>query len=110
MDRLQLWQRAAIIVKGLPDWIFIKLHCHGMDPRDSDALLRGPMQRFLGEFLREAASVGQVVHFTTVREMTNILLAACDGRDGNPDHFRDYRLRSIGTAQLRPAEPSSPRG
>jgi hypothetical protein len=30
--------------------------------------------------------------------MVNIVLAACDGRDGNPGDYRDYRLRL-----LRPA-------
>jgi hypothetical protein len=33
------------------------------------------------------------LHFVTAREMTNILLAACDGRDGNPGSYRDYRLK-----------------
>ncbi len=28
IHRLQLWKRAAIAVRGRPDWIFIKLHCH----------------------------------------------------------------------------------
>jgi hypothetical protein len=35
------------------------------------------------------------VHFTTAREMTNIVLAACDGREGNPNDYRDYRLQLI---------------
>ncbi|MGB9362131.1 MAG: hypothetical protein WCA99_11035, partial [Candidatus Sulfotelmatobacter sp.] len=31
LRRLNLWKRAAITVRGRPDWLFIKLHCHGMD-------------------------------------------------------------------------------
>jgi hypothetical protein len=27
--------------------------------------------------------------------MTNILLAACDGREGNPGNYRDYRFKRI---------------
>jgi hypothetical protein len=27
--------------------------------------------------------------------MVNIILAACDGRDGSPGDYRDYRLRRI---------------
>lgn len=98
-DRLRLWRRAAITVKGRPDWVFIKLHCHGMDPRDTLALLGAPMQQFLQGLSEEAERTGQFVHFVTAREMTNILLAACDGRDGNPGNLRDYRLRLITPTQ-----------
>jgi hypothetical protein len=38
--------------------------------------------------------------------MTNILLAACDGREGNPGHYRDYRLKRIADVQM-PAEKSN---
>ncbi len=97
LRRLSLWRRAAIKVLGRPDWMFIKLHCHGMDPRDEDAMLGPSMARFL----RELAELGRAdggprVHFVTAREMVNIALAACDGRDGEPGEYRDYRLQPIG--------------
>ena len=88
MRRLHLWKRAAITVAGRPDWLFIKLHCHGMDPRDEDAMLGAPLRHFLRQLVAEPR-----VHFVTAREMVNIALAACDGRDGNPGDYRDYRLR-----------------
>lgn len=92
--RLNLWQRAAITVRGRPDWLFIKLHCHGMDPRDEAAMLGGPMRQFLQELTEGArASSEYRVHFVTAREMVNIILAACDGQDGNPGDYRDYRLQ-----------------
>jgi hypothetical protein len=94
--RLQAWRNANITVLGRPDWVFLKLHCHGMDPRDHEALLGSPMNRFLTE-MRELSSApnGSVLHFVTAREMVNIALAACDGRDGNPGEYRDYRFRCI---------------
>jgi len=95
MDRLRLWRQAAISVQGCPSWVFIKLHCHGMDPRDTPALLGHPMQQFLKSLTENSARDGHLVHFVTAREMTNILLAACDGREGNPGSFRDYRLRLL---------------
>jgi SAM-dependent methyltransferase len=96
LDRLRLWRQAAITVRGRPDWIFIKLHCHGMDPRDEAAMLGEPMSAFLHQLTAGArANNDDQVHFVTAREMTNIVLAACDGRDGNPGAFRDYRLRLI---------------
>jgi hypothetical protein len=104
MRRLQLWKRAAITVRDRPDWLFIKLHCHGMDPRDEAAMLGVSIRSFLRE-LTEAARSGteNKVHFVTSREMTNIALAACDGREGNPDEYRDYRLKLIGTCAVREA-------
>ncbi|MCI0547834.1 MAG: hypothetical protein L0027_11180, partial [Candidatus Rokubacteria bacterium] len=35
--RVDLWRGAGIGVEGRPEWSFIKLHCHGMDPRDREA-------------------------------------------------------------------------
>lgn len=96
LSRLHLWQRTKISVEGKPDWMFIKLHCHGMDPTDREAMLGGQIQSFLKDLTQEArTSSSYVLHFTTAREMTNIILAACDGRDGNPGDYRDYRLRLI---------------
>jgi hypothetical protein len=96
VGRLQLWQRAAIAVRGRPEWLFIKLHCHGMDPRDEAAMLGAPMRQFLQECLQAAGGHGEYrVHFVTAREMANIALAACDGREGNPGDYRDYRFRRI---------------
>ena len=101
LRRLALWRRAAITVGGRPDWIFIKLHCHGMDPRDHAAMLGAPVQDFLRRLLAARAEDGYRVHFVTAREMVNIALAACDGRDGDPGQYRDYRLRAA-TPPRRP--------
>ena len=98
MERLLLWRKAAISVKGRPDWLFIKLHCHGMDPRDADTMHGGPLKAFLRQ-LTEGSKRGEYqIHFTTAREMVNIILAACDGKTGNPGHFRDYRFTRIRTS------------
>ncbi len=96
LDRLRVWRQAAITVEGRPDWVFIKLHCHGMDPTDKEAMLGGQIQSFLRELMEEwRAGSNYRPHFVTAREMANIILAACDGRDGNPGDYRDYRLRLI---------------
>ncbi|MCI0540996.1 MAG: hypothetical protein L0Z50_37825 [Verrucomicrobiales bacterium] len=96
LQRLRLWQKASIQVAGRPDWIFIKLHCHGMDPRDEEGMLGEPARKFLRE-LREVERNGNDlrVYFASAREMVNMVLAACDGKDGSPGRYRDYRLRLI---------------
>ncbi len=90
--RLGLWKRAGITVKGRPDWVFIKLQCHGMDPRDKDVMLGGGIQMFLRDLLDGARERSETIHFVSARELVNIALAACDGREGNPGQYRDYRL------------------
>lgn len=108
LDRFRLWVRAAISIRGRPEWSFIKLHCHGMDPRDQEAHLGQPMREFLAQLLHWARLTGAKIHFVTAREMVNIALAACDGRDGAPGVYRNYRLRSLREATGRRAADPAP--
>jgi hypothetical protein len=103
LRRLRLWKEASISVEGRPDWLFIKLHCHGMDPTQNDVMLGSPMQNFLRELLEGAAARKEIIHFVSAREMVNMILAACDGRDGNPGEYRDYRLKRRMTQICQPA-------
>ncbi len=98
--RLALWKRAQVQVTGRPDWIFIKLHCHGMNPTQKDAVIGDSFRTFLADLVGGAGDRKETLHFTTAREMTNILLAACDGREGNPGDYRDYRLKRIADSFL----------
>jgi hypothetical protein len=93
LRRLQRWKNVSISVHGRPDWLFIKLHCHGMDPTQKDAMLGAPIQNFLRELTQGAHARNEILHFVSARGMVNIMLAACDGRDGNPAEYRDYRLK-----------------
>ena len=93
LARLHLWKRAAISVRGRPDWLFIKLHCHGMDPTQQNAVLGSPMRDFLRDLVGGAEQRNEVLHFVSAREMVNIILAACDAREGNPGAYRDYRFK-----------------
>ena len=100
LSRLRLWKQARLSVQGRPDWLFIKLHCHSMDPTQETAVLGLPMQQFLRELVEGAQERKEILHFVSAREMVNIILAACDGREGNPGEYRDYRLKRL-------REPSS---
>jgi hypothetical protein len=98
LRRLRLWQDASISVQGQPNWVFVKLHCHGMEPRDESVMLGSSIQNFLQELLEGPANRTEYrVHFVTMREMVNIALAACDSREGDPGEYRDYRFRLIHT-------------
>jgi hypothetical protein len=106
--RLNLWKKAAICVQGRPDWLFIKLHCHGMDPTQQDAVMGPAMQSFLSELTGGAADRQEVIHFVTAREMMNIIWAACDGREGNPGDYRDYRLKRASDSPFKTSRGADP--
>jgi len=95
LERLALWKRARIHVAGRPDWLFIKLHCHSMDPTQKDAVIGGAFQQFLEALVGGAGARKETLHFVSAREMANIILAACEGKDGNPGEYRDYRYKRL---------------
>jgi hypothetical protein len=46
-------------------------------------------QRFLKDLVEGPRNrVDYRLHFVTMREMVNVILAACDGREGNPGETR----------------------
>lgn len=100
-------------VLGGPDWLFIKLHAHGMDPCQKDSVIGEPMRKFLQELVQDAHNRKETLHFTSAPEMVNIILAACDGREGNPGFYRDYRFKRFRDAcriAKVEAQPTSARG
>nr|MBA3440821.1 hypothetical protein [Pyrinomonadaceae bacterium] len=100
------WQGAEISVQGRPEWVFVKLYCHGFFPFDQDVTIGEPMRRFLDEVLEYADRSGQFkIHFATCREAFNIAMAAVDGRKGDPTLYRDYQLRSIMQSQPSRVSP-----
>jgi hypothetical protein len=107
LHRLSLWKQARVHVQGRPDWLFIKLHCHSMDPNQKDAVIGDSFRKFLEELVGGAADREETLHFVTAREMTNILLAACDDRDGVPGQYRDYRFKRLVDVPVAPDQRTS---
>ena len=104
-DRLKRWTDLGIRVPGRPEWVFVKLHTHGALPENTAALLGEPMRAFARE-LAEFCTPERAwrVHCVTARELVNIIHAAEDGKDGDPEQYRDYRFRSaLGPAAVAPA-------
>jgi hypothetical protein len=96
LPRLHRWRSARIRVTGRPEWIFIKLSCHGFFVGEQERTIGEPMRRFLEEARDYGERSGQfTIHFATAREAFNMMMAAVDGHRGEPGHFREYRLRTI---------------
>ena len=93
--RVDLWVNANIHVKGQPDWIFIKIHTHGTQERDMPLLLtEGESVDQMFTYLEEKYNDGDnyKLHYVNSREIFNIIRAAEEGKNGNPNEYRDYIL------------------
>ena len=95
LKRLNGWKSAAIGVRGRPEWTFVKLYSHGFFTADQDAMIGEQMKRFMGEVMEEAERGNFKVHFACAREAFNMVAAAVENRGGNPNDYRDYKLRQI---------------
>ncbi|CAN2045903.1 conserved hypothetical protein [Candidatus Magnetomoraceae bacterium gMMP-13] len=87
--RIDSWIRQGIHVKGCPEWIFVKVFCHG--GQDYKAVLSEATDNMFS-YLETKYNDGirYCLHYVTAREAYNIVKAAEDGKKGNPDQFRDY--------------------
>jgi hypothetical protein len=94
--RLNRWRSANITVQGRPEWVFVKLYCHGFFDEDQQACIGEDARRFFSEVIEAGEKSGEYkVHFASAREAFNMVAAAIDGREGTPNDFRNYRLRAI---------------
>jgi hypothetical protein len=90
-DRIERWVRAGIHVKGRPDWIVVKVSCHGAEERSFDALLGGAADRMHAHLeARYRDRPGFRLHYVTARQVYNIVKAAEAGCEGDPGEYRDF--------------------
>lgn len=96
VDRLDRWRSAAISVRGRPDWVFVKLYCHGFFPEDESVVIGEDLRKFFADVIELGERTGQFrVHFATAREAFNMVQAAVEGYDNQPGQYRDFALRQI---------------
>lgn len=89
--RIKAWVRQAIHVAGRPEWQFVKLFSHGAQDHKS---LVGPATARMFQYFQDHYNDGQkyVLHYVNAREAYNIVKAAEDGLQGNPNDYRDYKI------------------
>ncbi|CAN5380879.1 hypothetical protein BH20ACI1_BH20ACI1_00600 [soil metagenome] len=96
LARFNRWMSANITVKGRPEWIFIKLYCHGFFDHDQRASIGEDAVKFFSQIIENGEKTGDYkVYFASAREAFNMVLAAIDGKTGSPGKYRNYRLRTI---------------
>ena len=92
-SRIDYWVKSNIHVIGRPNWIFIKLHCHGAPEVNHESLLGEAADRMYSYF-ESKYDDGQkyTLHYVTAREMYNIIKAAEAGEVNSPNQYRDYLI------------------
>ena len=89
--RIANWVQQRIHVKGRPEWVIVKVSCHGAEDRNRECLLGDTADRmysFLENEYRNRS--GYRLHYVTARELYNIVKAAEAGKVGDPGLYRDY--------------------
>lgn len=100
-ERVERAAAARIGVIGRPEWAFMKMYCHGFFDADQPAVIGEELKTFLLDALEFAERTGKFkLHFATSREAFNMIMAAVDGKSGNPGRYRDYRLKQIMTRDV----------
>ncbi|MCX5919261.1 MAG: hypothetical protein NTX30_21620 [Deltaproteobacteria bacterium] len=88
--RINCWIDANIHVKGRPEWVFIKVYSHGV--QSSNAILDRHFDLML-QSLEEICKRRLIsLHYMSTREGYNVVKAAEEGKEGNPENYRDYRV------------------
>lgn len=92
-DRVRRWVGQHIHVKGRPEWVVVKVSCHGAEERSSGALLGMEADRMYSHLeVNFRDHVDYRLHYVTARELYNIVKAAEAGCDGDPGDFRNFLL------------------
>ena len=89
---IDAWVETSVHVAGRRDWIIIKAHTHGAA---NGKVVLGDAMHEAFRYLETAYNDGYnyVLHYVTARELYNIIRAAEAGENGDPERYRDYRIR-----------------
>jgi hypothetical protein len=91
VHRLDYWEGAHIHVRGRPEWVFVKLHTHGMQSRD--VFLGSDFHQMCEDLENRFKQAPYRLHYVNAREAYNIVKAAEAGKEGNPNDYRNYLLK-----------------
>jgi hypothetical protein len=73
-DRVDLWMKTGIAVRGWPRWVFVKVHTHGAQERNAGFLLANRIKEFHRYMLsRYNDGSRYLLHYVTAWEMYNCI-------------------------------------
>lgn len=111
LSRMHGWVGANVHVEGQPDWVFVKVHTHGLmysfgEPRTASTFFGERADEFytdIEDYYNDG--VDWALHYVTAREMHNIALAAADGQVGDPNDYRDYAVKPPANTRILARQP-----
>jgi hypothetical protein len=109
--RMHGWVAHDIHVLGNGEWIFIKVHTHGLagdvtDPATWDCFFGATMDRFYSDIEKSYNDgVSWKLHYVSAREMYNIIKAAEAGKTGDPNAYRDFLIPPYANMRILTQNP-----
>ena len=92
-ERAQAWVDQHIHVKGRPEWVVVKVSCHGAEERSWDALFGNPAESMYSYLEAQYRDRNEYqLHYVTARELYNIIKAAEAGKTGDPSQYKDFSI------------------
>jgi hypothetical protein len=101
-SRIRDWIRRHVHVKGRPEWVLVKVSCHGCYDPSREVLLgevADQMYTYLENWYRDQE--GYKLYYVTARELYNIVKAAEAGKTGTPAEYRDFVIPPYLTHDFR---------
>jgi len=89
--RIKNWLKHAPIVKGRPEWVFLKTYSHAFQSQHE--VISEQFKEMLFELKRVCKEKKLSLHFVTAREAYNMVKAAEAGHNGNPELYRDFLIK-----------------
>ena len=102
-ERVDRWINAGVRVASRPEWLFVKLHTHGV--QFSESLLGRDLPAMYGSLPGLLEERGIRLHYVTAREAINVVRAAEAGETGDPVEFFDYEYKPPANLKLHVNRP-----
>ncbi len=109
--RMDQWVASNVHVLGNNDWIFVKVHTHGLQrdatrPAVWESFFGGTPDRFYTDIEKSYNDgVTWKLHYVSAREMYNIIKAAEAGLTGDPGLYRDFLIPPYANMLIRTPTP-----
>ena len=95
LARMNSLVNANVHVIGRDDWVFVKVNSHCAqnldDPQGFNNIIGNTADKFYSDIEQVFNDgINYKLHYATSRELYNIAMAAADGKEGDPNNYRDY--------------------
>ncbi len=103
-DRVRIWLAKGVHVQGAEEHVFVKLYTHGAQEDTMRMLFEDKgLERLFFHISLATWEQGAKLHFTSAREMANIIAALIDNSRAAPGLMRNWRYQRLSIPTLKAA-------